>query len=92
MTALDTGYAIETKISPLDDEHVQLDIRVELQEIDNVEVNTWKGFSTQAPSLTTISRRVVRTVKIGETQTSIIPSVGKEKPMTFTYTIKKVAG
>ncbi len=96
ITALDEGHTVEVKVTAVDDEYVQLDARISFLKIDSVETDTvggsttHGGSTTQAPIHDNITRRVVRTVKLGETLQLNIPAFGKEKPVIFEYKITEI--
>jgi len=92
ITVLNEGYTVEVTIKALDEQHVQLDARFGWEYISSVETVTFGEHTTQSPTNNSITQRVVRAVRLGDTLKLEIPAFGNEKPMTFEYTIREVEG
>ena len=90
ITVLDEGYRVTVNMSSIDDKQVQVDIRLEMltiSEVDTVKVS--ERTTTQAPTHNSVTQRIVRIVKLGETLRQVVPVSIKEKPLTFEYTVKE---
>ena len=91
ITVLEEGFTLEATITPVTDNLALLDASLTLQKVGEVEVVEQEHFSTQAPGHQKIARRILRVVRLGEKQTVEVATTGKDKAMTFEYTVIAIA-
>lgn len=90
LTALDQGNSVEVTIKPLDKQHVQLDASFSFTTIDEPEAVAVGERNTQAVTNNTITQRVVRTVRLGETCELKMQTLGSNKATVIEYSIAEL--
>lgn len=90
VTALDQGNSVEVTIKSLDENHVQLDASFSFTRIAEPKEIAVGKRNTQAVTNSTITRRVVRTVRLGEKLELPIPAVGADGASVIEYSIAEL--
>ena len=90
ITVLDEGYTLKVQVAAIDQTHVQLDASLTLQQISDVEEVALGRCTTQAPVHNTVTRRILRAVRLGERQQVKIAAAVKDESIVFAYTVKQV--